>query len=200
MTASTTGSNVLWTTKPALWQRSNILILAGAAERSGIEAAQRAAAALSVRLPLDSSRPVAIVYPGYERRADILGSATPLHAAWMTDIVARLRADSMLIGAVSAETAYARRCRRQRREARGCSLRRREAAVVAVQGQVDGRDRLLLVTSVDASSLTSAALIAATTRALSSAAPVTEMEPTTVPDDALRSWQREPDASANVAN
>jgi hypothetical protein len=65
-----------------------------------------------------------------------------------------------------------------------------------MQGQLDGRDRLLLLPSVDASSLTSAALIAATTRALSSAAPVTEMEPTTVPDDVLRSWQREPDASA----
>ena len=31
---------------------------------------------------------------------------------------------------------------------------------------------------------------------ISIAAPVTEMEPTTVPDDVLRSWQREPDASA----
>ena len=73
MTASTTGSNVLWTTKPALSADVRVFSYwlvqpSGAA----IEAAQRAAAALSVRLPVDSSQPVAIVYPGYERRADIL--------------------------------------------------------------------------------------------------------------------------------
>jgi hypothetical protein len=197
VTASTTGSTVLWTnTARAVGGRSSILILAGAAERSGAEAAQRAAAALSVRLPVDSSQAVAIVYPGYERRADILKSATPLRAPWMTDVVARLRADSMLIGAASAETAS----RADAGDSAGKLVVARFAAgkpaVVAVQGQVDGRDHLILLPSVDASSLTSAALIAATTRALSSAAPVSEMEPSTVPDDVLRSWQREPDASA----
>ena len=114
----------------------------------------------------------------------------------MTDIVARLRADSMLIGAASAETAS----RADAGDSVGKLVVARfetgKPAVVAVQGQVDGRDRLILVPPVDASSLTSAALIAATTRALSIAAPVTEMEPTTVSDDVLRSWQREPDASA----
>ena len=196
VTTSTTGSNVSWTTNAStVGGHSSTLILASAAERSGIEAAQRAAAALGVRLPVDSSRAVAIVYAGYERRADILKTATPLHAPWMTDVVARLRADSMLIGAASTDAS-----RGEASDSVGKLVVARSAsgmpAVVAVQGQVDGRDHLILLPSVDASSLTSAALIAATTRALSIAAPVTEMEPTTVPDDVLRSWQREPDASA----
>jgi hypothetical protein len=67
-------------------------------------------------------------------------------------------------------------------------------AVTAVEGRVESRDGLLLVTFVDASSLTSAALIAAATRALSEGTPPTEMEPETVVDSELRSWQREPDA------
>lgn len=195
--ARVTASSVLWTTKAAaVGQRSNILILAGAGERTGVEAAQRAAAALSVRVPVDSSQPVAIVYAGYERRADILKSAAPLRAPWMTDIVARLRADSMLIGATSADTPSSADSGDNVGKLVVARFATGNPAVVAMQGQVDGRDRLILMPFVDASSLTSAALIAATNRAVSIAAPVTEMETTTVPDDVLRSWQREPDASA----
>ena len=197
VTASTTGSDIEWTNGAGRASgESSILILAGPSERNGIDAAQRAAAALSVRLPIDSSKSVAIVYAGYERRADILKSATPLRAPWMTDIVARLRADSMLIGAASAETASNVGAGDSVGKLVVARLATGKPAAVAVHGQVEGRDRLILVPFVDASSLTSAALIAATNRAVSIAAPVTEMEQTTVPDDVLRSWQREPNATA----
>jgi hypothetical protein len=71
--------------------------------------------------------------------------------------------------------------------------------VLAAQGHLDGRDGLLLLT-LDAGSLTTVALMAATTRALAAAPPVTEMEPTTVDDDVLRSWQREPSSSVAPEN
>jgi hypothetical protein len=171
-----------------------VILLAGATERSGAEAAQRAASFLGTRHPADSSRLVAIVYPGYERRAEVLKNATPLRTPWMTSVVARLRSDSMLIGsatdaAVSISSAAD--------TTGGLAVARTDAgvnAVTAVQGRVEGRDGLLLVAFIDASSLTSAALIAGATRALSEGAPPTEMEPEAVVDSELRSWQREPDA------
>lgn len=49
---------------------------------------------------------------------------------------------------------------------------------------------------VDAGSLTSAALISAATRAVSSAPPITELESSTIGDSALASWERSSSAAA----
>ena len=175
---------------------SSILILAGIAERDGAAAAQRAAALLGVHAPIDSSHSVAIVYVGYERRAEMLVNARSLGSPWMSSLVARLRADSTLIVAASSEPVSVASSADTVGRLVVTRTDSGRPAVVAVQGQFDGRDRLILLPFVNASSLTSAALIAATTRALSDATPVTELEPTVVSDDVLRSWQREPDAGA----
>jgi hypothetical protein len=172
----------------------NPLLLTGAAERSRAEAAQRAARAIAVRLPLDSARPIAIVFPGYEQRAALLRSASPLRAPWMTGIVERLAADSMLLAAAAGTTIA-------RSDDQGLVLARSAAGqpvVVAAQGQLDGRDRLLLFASIDPGSLASAALIAASTRALSLAAPATELEPAVLSDSVLASWNRNPSDNASA--
>ena len=176
--------------------RSSILILRGAAERDGAAAAQRAAASLGVHSSVDSNRSVAIVYRGYERRAQMLASARSLGSPWMSSVVARLRGDSMLIVAASSERVSVVSSADTAGRLVVARTDSGRPAVVAIQGQVDGRDRLILLPFVDASSLTSAALIAATTRAISDATPVTELEPTVISDDVLRSWQREPSANA----
>ena len=190
------GSSVEWTMRaePAT-PLSNILILAGANERSSAETAQRAAATLGARPPSDSTHRVAIVFRGYERRSEMLRSATPLHTPWMADLVARLRADSMLTSAsadavVNANSGDTTSMLAVARTDSG------SPAVTAVQGSVEGREHLLLISFVDASSVASAALIAATSRALSGESPPNEMEPTTIPDSVLRSWLREPDVNA----
>jgi hypothetical protein len=117
----------------------------------------------------------------------------------MVDVVARLRADSMLIAAASTARAVGATAA----DTSGTIVVARadsgRPAVVAAEGPLDGRDHLLLFTS-DATSLTTAALVAATTRALSTAAPVTEMDPSTIADDVLRSWQREPTSSVAIAD
>jgi hypothetical protein len=181
--------------------RPNVVILAGPSERGDADAAQQAASTLGFRPPFDSAHAVAVVLPGFERRAELLKSATPLRAPWMVDVVARLRADSMLIAAAAASMARAAAMSSQD-SGRTLVIARTNSgppAVVATEGSIDGRDRLLLFT-FDASSLTTAALVAATTRALSTAAPVTEMDQSTIADDVLRSWQREPTSSVAIAD
>lgn len=175
---------------------SSILILAGPSERNASAAAQRAAASLGVRAPRDSSHSVGIVYLGYEQRGELLAQSTPLRSPWMTNVVAEMRADSTLIAAASSEAVKAVSTAEGLMVAHTDSGHR---AVIAVQGQVEGRDRLILLPFVDAGSLTSAALIAAATRALSDAPAPTELEPTTIAEDVLRSWQREPSATAAPA-
>ena len=195
VTASGTSTDVEWSTRTAAVDgvRPNVVILAGPNERGGADAAQRAASTLGFRPPFDSAHAVAVVLPGFERRSELLKSATPLHAPWMVGVVARLRVDSMLIAAAAASMARAAAISSQD-SGRTLVVVRADSgrpAVVAAEGSIDGRNRLLLFT-FDASSLTTAALVAATTRALSTAAPVTEMDPSTVADDMLRLWQREP--------
>jgi hypothetical protein len=62
--------------------------------------------------------------------------------------------------------------------------------VLATRGVVDGREQLLLLLRTDAGSLVSAALIAATYRALSGIPPASELEPSSLSDELLASWQR----------
>jgi hypothetical protein len=72
--------------------------LAGPDEATAATAAAQAARTAGTPLPLDSSRAIAIVYPGATERAGLLRRMAPLHTAWMVDVVARLRRDSLLAG------------------------------------------------------------------------------------------------------
>jgi hypothetical protein len=173
--------------------RPNIVMLAVPAERSDVQAAERAADAVETRAPFDTARAVAIVYSSYEHRSELLATSTALRIPWMADLVARIRADSMLavVAAFAAHTIAAT-------DTNGALVVSRaedgRPLVMAREGKLDGRDRLLLVPFANAGSLTSAALIAATTRALSMPLPVTELEQSFIADNLLATWQRAPAA------
>lgn len=174
------------------------LSLAGASERAGANAATAAASAVGVRLPLDSAhaRAVAIVYPRFEQRVELLRNAKPVADAWMVDIIARLRSDSMLIAAAARVSALA-----SVDTTNGLVVARDQsgrAIVSATHGAVQGSDRLLLISLADAGSLTSAALVAATRRALSAAPALSELEPATLADNVLAAWQRAPSADVTT--
>lgn len=193
-TLSAKGTAVEWSTRaaarPAIDQ---VLILAGADERVRADASARAAATVAVRSPLDSAHVVAIVYPQFAQRAELLRRARALYARWATDLVARLRADSMLIAAAASATPSSVT------DTTGLTVAKTESGrpvVIAKQDSVEGRDRLLLFSFADAGSLMSAALIAATARARSMAPGLAELEPTILSDATLLSWQRPPAADA----
>lgn len=192
------GTSVEWSSRPAAARQADerVSVLSGPGEHAAADAALRAAATFAVRLPLDSAHAIAIVDPQFDQRASLLGSATTPRSRWTTDVVAHLRSDSMLIVAsASAATAAVGVA-----DTAGGLIVARTAAgrpvVIAKQDSIQGRERLLLFSFANAGSLTSAALIAATNAARSTAPPLAELDPSTVSDAALSSWQRPPAAEA----
>src|SRR6185295_12108243 len=167
MTLTATETSVGWTSRrrAPAAAAEEPLLLAGDLERPKAEAAREAARALATSPPR-ADRPVAIVFPGYPGRDLRNKEAGPLTEPWMFDVVAQLRKS------VTAEPLF-----------------------VAASGRVDGRTRLLLFCAADPGSLISATLMAGVERALSPVASLEELDPSTIPDDTLRRWERAPDAT-----
>ncbi|HSL71693.1 MAG TPA: BatA domain-containing protein, partial [Longimicrobiales bacterium] len=90
-------TDVEWTTRPVMVQSdsSAVLLLTGAAERVAAQAARRAAQTIA-GASLKSDRAVAIVYPRYDQRAQLLRDARPLNRPWLADALLALRSDSTL--------------------------------------------------------------------------------------------------------
>jgi hypothetical protein len=192
-TAKPTSTDVQWSLRPDDARRGEAALLAAPTDRTAIDAAARAAASVGVRLPLDTTHAVSIVFPSYEHRAELVRRVTRVDEAWMTDLVAQLRADSLLIDATHDATAVASFDSAGLVVARGASGR---PVVAAATGEIGGRSRLILFAATEPRSLASVALIAAVDRARSVATPLAELEPTTIPDQTLVAWQRESSSDA----
>jgi hypothetical protein len=173
-----------------------ILLRTGASQSAAADAARRAADVVGVAMPIDTAHHVAIVY----RDADVLDSIrkiiTPLRAPWMLATALQLRRDSLLADiaadAAVSDSAPANNLLVIARSANGTPV------VLAGAALLNGGDHLVLLPLTDESSLTSAALIAAATRAMSNAPTVAERGAESIPDSALRAWQRAPSKSAVV--
>ena len=137
-----------------------VQLLAGTSGQHGAEAARRAAESRGAPARGRTDRTVAIVFPDFERRSDLLAAARPLDRPWMFDTVSRVTRGDQAHLYVDGLTWSA------------------DANVVR------------LFPSVAAGSLGSAALIAAAARAASPDPDPAELSATTIADDALRSWER----------
>jgi cobalamin synthase len=183
LTPTPTSTNVEWSARSDDTRREDLLLLAATAT----DAASRAATALGVRLPLDTAHAISIVFPSYAQRGELTRRVATLDQPWMADLVARVRSDSLMI--VSARDAAAAM------DSLGLVVARNTAGrpvVTAAKADVGGRTGLVFFSATEPSSLASAALIAAVDRARSIATPLAELEPTTIPDQTLAAWQREP--------
>jgi hypothetical protein len=190
---------VEWTLRPATVQpdSSALLLLAGAAERVAARAARRAAQTIAGASP-KPDRAVAIVYPQYEQRAQLLRDARPLNRPWMADAVLALRSDSTLQAAAALARGWADTARAVNRDDSGHAAAFPSVArtadgqtlAFAAESVVQGRERLLLFSNAEAGSLISAALIAAATRAQAQLLPIIELEPATLSPETLAQWQR----------
>lgn len=181
-------TDVEWTASPGRADADDIVLLAGAGGAAAAEAARHAAWAIGVPLPVDSGRRIVVVYPGYPGRATLLQHARPLRSAWMADVVARIGVDATLLTAASNVAASA-----PDDTAHTVAVVRTRVGfppILAAADRDQGRDRLLLFSRAEAGSLTSAALIAAAHRALSSASPVAELDPATLSDSLIAAWQQ----------
>jgi hypothetical protein len=111
---------------------------------------------------------VAIVYPGSEGRAGLIGGSGPPSARWMSDVVEEVALDPR-VGAVTDSLATLAEFK---------------------QATVDGRERLVVISHAEAGSLADAVLVVAVLDALDVHAPVTELERESIADAVLAGWQR----------
>jgi len=187
------GANVEWTVRDQASAGretgAGVTVLAGASERARANAAREAAMTVSA-LPSDGvRRPIAIVFPGYEGRAALVRDAQQPGEAWMGDAVVALARDPILVAAareaelvdVAAESSFVTVAR----TAAG------QPMAVAAHGSINGTETLLLFARVDAGSIASAVLIAAGVRASVVAAPVAELEPAALAEEAIAAWRRD---------
>lgn len=74
--------------------RSGGVTLLGAEDdQTAIGATRTAAATAAVPMTADSSRAVAIVFPGYAKARNLIGETQPMYARWMVDLLRRATAD-----------------------------------------------------------------------------------------------------------
>jgi hypothetical protein len=75
--------------------RGLVTILGAADDEALVQATRAAANTRPVRLPLDSTRRVAVIFPRYPTRELLQRSATPVATPWMVDLLWKLRVDSI---------------------------------------------------------------------------------------------------------
>jgi hypothetical protein len=181
-TAAPTSTDIEWSSRSDGTPRVDLLMLAA----NATAAASRAARVVGVRLPLNTTHPIAIVFPSYAQRDGLTRRVAPLDQTWMTDLVARVRSDSLMIEAARNATVATSV------DSLGLVVARNAAGrpvVTAAKGHIDSH--LVFFTATEPRSLTAVGLIAAIDRARSIANPLTELEPTTIPDQMLAAWRRE---------
>jgi hypothetical protein len=140
-----------------------VQVLSGPAGQSRADAARRAAQARGAPARGRADRTVAIVFPDFERRSELLAATRPLDQPWMFDVVGRV--------------------------ARGDQSHLYLEGLTWSAGGA-GTNEVRLFPSVAEGSLGSAALIAATARAASPDPEPAELSATTIADATLRAWER----------
>ncbi len=129
-----------------------------------------------------SRHPVAVVFPGYATRQALEAQVAPLDSAWQGDLLSALRRDEKL-------SRYAQSAWR----VMPCELPGTPfagdlfASVARGSGAEPG---LLVFTCVQPGTPAGTALLAVIESAISPTAALDEIEPTFVPDDVLRRWER----------
>jgi hypothetical protein len=86
-----------WTVIEPVAPVGTVLGLSAAADSGALAATRIAAATSAEAFPLDTSRSVAVVFPGYGGRAALKASARPTYAPWMADLLVRLRAEGFAV-------------------------------------------------------------------------------------------------------
>ena len=184
-----------WTTANSA--ASSVVLLSANSDRSDIEAARDAANFVTSPSAADAAKLVAIVFPGATEMSSVQQSAKVPTTAWMAQVMMSVRENEMLMSSVAnatlTDTTIAAPFAVIARTHSGAPV------VFAAQSTVNGADRLTFFQRNSASSLSSAALIAAVSSSVGVASDLPESETMVLSDDALRKLERAPqDVSATV--
>jgi hypothetical protein len=163
-----------------------------AADTATVDAVMSAARVTGVVGPLDTATRVTIVFGSSRNRAELAKRSVRVRSPRLVDVVARVRADSLLASTRSAAALAARDSSLSRLGPVLAIDAAGRPAIVAGEDTAAGADRLLVFSNDAVASVRSAALIATLGRALSIAEPIDELDPSTISPTALSSWQRAP--------
>ena len=186
-------TNVAWTLSPR--DAADPRIEIHSADSIGANAVDAASRTVGVNLPADTTAQIAVVFADARDRDLLARRSARVTSPRLIDLVGRVRVDSLL-GSTRAIPA----------RAPGDTMLSRlgpavisdlsgSAAAIAAEDTAGGGHRLLVFSNDDVGSVRSAALVAALRRALSTAAPVGELDPATLPAAVIATWQRAPSAS-----
>jgi hypothetical protein len=117
------------------------------------------------------TRPAAIVFTGFETRADLLQRARPLNAPWMTEVFSRIAADDLVVAAAAR-------------------IGRLPLEVLDAGGDPDNAGRLLVFADAAPHTLLAAAVIRSVLHAAAIEVPTTESVATTYSVADLHRWER----------
>jgi len=175
-----------WTT--ANGAESSVMLLFAPGDSSKVEAARDAANIVTSPAAADSSKRVAIVFPGATETRPVQQSATAPAAEWMAPAMMRVRDNKMLWSSVANETVEDTAI-----TAPFAVIARNQSGapvVYAAQSIVNGATRLTFFQRSRASALGSAALFAAVSSSIAVASNLPESETNALSDDALRKLER----------
>ena len=163
-------------------------VLAPPEDRTMIEASIAAVHAIAPRHGA-AQRRVAVVFPRYATRRDLVAGAAALTSAWQGDLLLAIAGDRVL-AATTGSTPVTPACERG-----GTPIAHNAAGdVVATMagGPPGTRYDAIIFTCVEAGGAAGTAVLASVAAALPSMPSFREMEPVIVPDETLQGWAQPP--------
>jgi len=153
------------------------------------DAARASIAAIRAIAPRPSrvSRRIAVVFPGNAARDSMVKQATRLDSAWQGDFMLSLRRNALL--ASSGERAFAMPPCESAGAPVALDMWGQAVATVAGASSGSGYD-VVVFACVDVGTVAGTALLHAAESAITPAPVWQEMEPTVVPDELVRRWER----------
>ena len=175
--------DVTWQTPASDPAAIPVTVLVGPADDAAGRASSAAAARLYPRAL--SGHAVAVVFPGYGASA-LAGQLESLHQPWQGDFLLTLTRHGLFRD--HTKSSGAGPCAQEG----AVSLRNAEEVPVATLGAIRGGSPydIVVFSCAEAGSLAGTALLAAVIAATGQATPFPELEPTAVPDETLRLWER----------
>lgn len=159
-----------------------VTLLAGDNDRAQVASSVRAVRAMVPR-HAGTSRNVAIVFPGAVERRALMAEALPLDSAWQGDLVLALQRNPVL-SSVAGSTTAVPSC-----ETRGVVVAR-DFWGTPIASVARTTNAVHVFACLEPGSLAGTALIAVVDSAADAPPPMHELEPTYMPDETLRRWER----------
>ena len=175
--------DVTWQTPAADSATFPVTVLSAPEDDAAVRASIAAARQLFPRVT--SGHSIAVVFPGFPGAAELAKQIEPLREPWQGDFLLGLTRHELFRDHTRATDV--RPCRQDG----AVPLHNAQGVPVAALGAMNGSSYDVVVFScAEAGSLAGTALLTAVVATGDPEAPFHEMEPTTVPDETLRLWER----------